>query len=150
MDRSRVPASLWMTADFVVEESLRGFDERKLFVIPGWRYKLLLWALKILPDAFIRLGSIQPRNINNSLRSSFRFRMPRSARARPRKSKANRRTIVWSVPSTAMPAAKRRIRDDRQMVQSPPGSTGTPMTVRTMWGTPIPTSSVAGPFHRRA
>jgi uncharacterized protein len=59
MDRSRVPASLWMTADFVVEESLRGFDQRKLFVIPGWRYKLLVWALKILPDALIRIGSIR-------------------------------------------------------------------------------------------
>jgi len=59
MDRSRVPASLWMTADFVVEESLRGFDARKLFVIPGWRYKLLVWVLKILPDALIRLGSIR-------------------------------------------------------------------------------------------
>jgi len=59
MDRSRVPAYLWMTADFVVEESLRGFDERKLFVIPGWRYKLLVWALKILPDALIRFASIR-------------------------------------------------------------------------------------------
>jgi uncharacterized protein len=59
MDRSRIPASLWMTADFVVEESLRGFDDRKLFVIPGWRYRLLVRALKILPDALIRLGSIR-------------------------------------------------------------------------------------------
>jgi len=59
MDRSRVPASLWMTADFVVEESLRGFDARKLFVIPGWRYKLLVRALKILPDVLIRFGSIR-------------------------------------------------------------------------------------------
>ena len=59
MDRSRIPASLWMTADFVVEESLRGFDARKLFVIPGWRYKLLVRALKILPDVLIRFGSIR-------------------------------------------------------------------------------------------
>src|SRR6185295_7225345 len=69
MDRSRVPASLWMTADFVVEESLRGFDERKLFVIPGWRYKLLVWALKILPDALIRLGSI---------RTARRYKQPKN------------------------------------------------------------------------
>ena len=35
-----------MTADFVVEESLRGFDRGELFVIPGWRYKLLVWMLQ--------------------------------------------------------------------------------------------------------
>jgi short-subunit dehydrogenase len=69
MDRSRVPAWLWMTADFVVEESLRGFDDRKLFVIPGWRYKLLVWALKILPDALIRLGSI---------RTAQRYKQPKT------------------------------------------------------------------------
>ena len=35
MDRSAIPKSLWMTADFVVEDSLRGFDRGKLIVIPG-------------------------------------------------------------------------------------------------------------------
>ncbi|HEX5432467.1 MAG TPA: SDR family oxidoreductase, partial [Bryobacteraceae bacterium] len=39
MDRSKMPQSLWMTPDYVVEESLRGFDRGDLFVIPGWRYK---------------------------------------------------------------------------------------------------------------
>jgi len=68
MDRSRIPASLWMTADFVVEESLRGFDDRKLFVIPGWRYKLLVWALKILPDVIVRRASI---------RTAQRYRQPK-------------------------------------------------------------------------
>jgi short-subunit dehydrogenase len=59
MDRGRIPASLWMTPDFVVDESLRGFDRRSLFVVPGWRYKLLVWMLRILPDALIRRGSIR-------------------------------------------------------------------------------------------
>jgi short-subunit dehydrogenase len=59
MDRSRIPASLWMTPDFVVEESLRGFDRRTLFVIPGWRYKLLVRVLRLVPDALIRRGSIR-------------------------------------------------------------------------------------------
>jgi len=49
MDRSPIPRSLWMTADFVVNESLRGFDEGKLFVIPGWRYKLIVMVMKSLP-----------------------------------------------------------------------------------------------------
>jgi short-subunit dehydrogenase len=59
MDRSPIPASLWMTPDFVVEESLRGFDRRALFVVPGWRYKLLVWMLRLLPGGLIRWGSIR-------------------------------------------------------------------------------------------
>jgi uncharacterized protein len=54
MDRSPIPKSLWMTADFVVSESLRGFDEGKLFVIPGWRYKLLAMFLRTLPGWALR------------------------------------------------------------------------------------------------
>jgi len=40
MDISMIPRSLWTSADFVVEESLRGLERNKLFVIPGWRYRL--------------------------------------------------------------------------------------------------------------
>jgi hypothetical protein len=58
MDRSTVPSSLWMTADFVVEESLRGFDRRKLIVIPGWRYRAGMAFLKLVPAAWMRRGSI--------------------------------------------------------------------------------------------
>jgi hypothetical protein len=54
MDRSPIPQSLWLTADFVVNESLQGFDEGKLFVIPGWRYKLLVTMMKILPVWMLR------------------------------------------------------------------------------------------------
>jgi short-subunit dehydrogenase len=43
-----------MTADFVVNESLRGFDEGKLFVIPGWRYKLIVMVMKSLPGWALR------------------------------------------------------------------------------------------------
>lgn len=58
MDRSTIPAWLWMTADFVVEESLRGFDRHKLIVIPGWRYRLLVRAMKLIPAALMRRMSI--------------------------------------------------------------------------------------------
>ena len=68
MDRSRVPASLWLTADFVVEESLRGFDRRTLFLVPGWRYKLIVWMLRLVPAALIRRGSI---------RTAQRFKQPK-------------------------------------------------------------------------
>lgn len=57
-DRSAIPAALWMPADFVIEESLKGFSERKLFVIPGWRYKLLVAGLRATPDAVIRWASV--------------------------------------------------------------------------------------------
>jgi uncharacterized protein len=57
MDRGPIPRSLWMTADFVVSESLRGFDEGKLFVIPGWRYKLLVMFLKLMPSWALRKAS---------------------------------------------------------------------------------------------
>src|ERR1700689_2812937 len=54
MDRSPIPQSLWMTADFVVSESLRGFDEGRLLVLPGWRYKLLVMFMKSAPGWALR------------------------------------------------------------------------------------------------
>ncbi|HEV8147520.1 MAG TPA: SDR family oxidoreductase [Bryobacteraceae bacterium] len=54
MDRSPIPRSLWMSADFVVEESLRGFERGKLFVIPGWRYKLVVAGMRTIPDVLLR------------------------------------------------------------------------------------------------
>jgi len=57
MDRGTIPSSLWMTADFVAEESLRGFDRRKLIVIPGWRYKAVVTFMKLVPAGWMRRGS---------------------------------------------------------------------------------------------
>src|SRR5439155_5068639 len=37
VSRGAVPGSMWMPAEFVVEESLRGLERGKLYVIPGWR-----------------------------------------------------------------------------------------------------------------
>jgi uncharacterized protein len=71
MDRSPIPQSLWMTADFVVSESLREFDEGKLFVIPGWRYKLLVMFMKSMPGWAMR---------KMSARGAQRYRKPRGAR----------------------------------------------------------------------
>jgi short-subunit dehydrogenase len=58
LNRGAIPSSLWMTADFVAEESLRGFDRRKLIVIPGWRYKAIVAFLKLVPASWMRRGSI--------------------------------------------------------------------------------------------
>ena len=59
VDKSIIPESLWMPADFVVEQSLRGFDRGKLFVVPGWRYKLLVGGIKVLPSAVVRWATIR-------------------------------------------------------------------------------------------
>ena len=59
VDKSRIPKSLWMTSDFVVEESLKGFDHRKLIVVPGWRYKVAVGAMKVLPGSVIRWAIIR-------------------------------------------------------------------------------------------
>jgi short-subunit dehydrogenase len=59
VDKSRIPKWLWMTSDFVVEESLKGFDRRKLIVVPGWRYKVAVAAMKVLPGSVLRWAIIR-------------------------------------------------------------------------------------------
>lgn len=50
VDRAKVAGEpFWLTADLVVDESLQGLRERKLFVVPGWRYKALVGAATKLP-----------------------------------------------------------------------------------------------------
>src|SRR5580698_5208483 len=58
MDRSRIPRSLWLTADCVVEESLRAFDRGQVFVIPNWRYKAVVRFMKMTPESWMRRVSI--------------------------------------------------------------------------------------------
>jgi len=69
VDRGPIPKSLWMTADFVVSESLKGFDQGKLFVIPGWRYKLIAMFMKLLPGSLVR---------KLSSRGAQRYRKPKA------------------------------------------------------------------------
>ena len=49
IDRSFIPRSLWMSAAEVVEASLRGLQEGRLIVVPGWRYRLFVGAQRWLP-----------------------------------------------------------------------------------------------------
>jgi short-subunit dehydrogenase len=53
--RSSAPPSFWMTAEEIVDASLEGLRRRKLFVIPGWRYRLLASLLSKMP-AGLRLA----------------------------------------------------------------------------------------------
>jgi short-subunit dehydrogenase len=59
MDRSRVPASLWMTSEDVVAASLRGLGKNRLFVIPGWRYRLLVGIGRFLPRSLKHFFAIK-------------------------------------------------------------------------------------------
>lgn len=43
------PRSFWMTADEVVDASLEGLRQHKLFVVPGWRYRLLTALISKAP-----------------------------------------------------------------------------------------------------
>jgi short-subunit dehydrogenase len=49
VSRDILTPAWWMTADSVVAESLRGLDRGRLFVVPGWRYKLLTSVMAHLP-----------------------------------------------------------------------------------------------------
>ena len=48
-DRKAIPAWMWMSGDQVVAASLRALDRGRLFVIPGWRYRLLVFVMRALP-----------------------------------------------------------------------------------------------------
>ena len=50
LDRQRLaPTAFWLTAEEVVDASLAGLGERKLFVIPGWRYRMVVAVLSKMP-----------------------------------------------------------------------------------------------------
>ena len=50
VDRMRIaPRTMWLQADFVVDESLRALRAGKLFVVPGWRYRWIVNLSSILP-----------------------------------------------------------------------------------------------------
>jgi short-subunit dehydrogenase len=55
MDRTRLaPKSWWFPAEMVVEESLAGLERDRVFVIPGLRYRLLVWFTGLIPRSWRR------------------------------------------------------------------------------------------------
>lgn len=58
-DRGNAPKNWWMTSDFVVSESLKGLDRDELFVVPGWRYKLLVSVIPHLPQGLYHWGAVR-------------------------------------------------------------------------------------------
>jgi short-subunit dehydrogenase len=56
LQRERIASpAFWLSAGEVVHASLAGLRDRKLFVVPGWRYKLIVGLISKLP-ASLRLG----------------------------------------------------------------------------------------------
>jgi hypothetical protein len=51
-DRRVIPSWAWMSAEYVVRESLQGLDRGKLFVVPNWKYRWLVRVASRLPSAW--------------------------------------------------------------------------------------------------
>src|ERR1019366_1083955 len=49
IDRNFISSAWWMPAEGVVDASLQGLEKGKLFVVPGWRYKLLVGLIRLMP-----------------------------------------------------------------------------------------------------
>jgi short-subunit dehydrogenase len=58
-DRKGIPAWMWMSADEIVDTSLRALDRDRLFVIPGWRYRVLVFLMRALPRPLYHALSIK-------------------------------------------------------------------------------------------
>jgi short-subunit dehydrogenase len=58
IDRTKIPKWLWLAADLVVDESLKGLDRGRLIVIPGFRYRRMKFVRDFIPGALRRWVAI--------------------------------------------------------------------------------------------
>lgn len=65
IDRSVIPGSLWMSAEYVVETSLRSLEKDKVIVIPGWRYRWFVRFQQRLPRFVRHAIALKYGNIRN-------------------------------------------------------------------------------------
>jgi hypothetical protein len=56
-DRKQIPATWWTPVEQVVDASLKGLQRGKLFVVPGWRYKLIVSLLRLMPRSLLHATS---------------------------------------------------------------------------------------------
>jgi uncharacterized protein len=59
MNRGLVPGSLWMRVGTVVADSLRGLEEGRVIVVPGWSYKLMRFLMWLLPPSLRRAAGVR-------------------------------------------------------------------------------------------
>src|SRR5262249_4628451 len=63
VDRCNIRRGSWMSAEDVVRDPLLGLDEGKLFVVPGWRYKILVFLMKTLPAAVLDFAVMRQKRV---------------------------------------------------------------------------------------
>jgi len=59
IDQNAIPGYLWMTAEDVVDTSLRGLKQKRMLVIPGWKNRLLLIMYRWLPQSLRHFALIR-------------------------------------------------------------------------------------------
>ena len=53
VERNFISGGWWMSAEDVVKASLQGLDRGQVFVVPGWRYKLLVSLIRTMPRSLV-------------------------------------------------------------------------------------------------
>lgn len=53
LDRNIMSKRWWMSAEEVVSDSLTALDHNRVLVIPGWRYRLVVFFMKHTPQAIL-------------------------------------------------------------------------------------------------
>ena len=59
IDQNAIPGYLWMTAEEVVDTSLRGLKQNRMLVVPGWKNRLLLILYHWLPQSLRHFALIR-------------------------------------------------------------------------------------------
>jgi short-subunit dehydrogenase len=71
LDRRTIPKFLWCSAQFVVSESLHGFDRGQLIVVPGWQYRAVVRLIQMTPGPWMRWISIRFARTRRERAQSF-------------------------------------------------------------------------------
>ena len=74
MDRSAIPRSLWMSAEDVVDASLRSLKRDELFVVPGWRYRFFVRLYPWVPRGTEAPPRYQIRKVASEIRQLIAWR----------------------------------------------------------------------------
>lgn len=61
VDKSTVPAFMWLTAEHLVRVALRDVDRGKAVSIPSFRYKFVVWLTTWMPSPIIARGALRGR-----------------------------------------------------------------------------------------
>lgn len=79
-DLGRIPARMWMSAEAVVDCSLRQLSGRRVIVFPGMRYRLLgrLMQMPLFQPFVRRLTAVRKRAAKRALKAERAALMPRA------------------------------------------------------------------------